>query len=244
MSAARRLNPDRPIVVIIAVTFGALIVAASFTLSFAGLSDVAAWGGAPQLLRPLVPIMIDAALLTYTLSWLVQRARGESTWLSWCSLALFTAVSLLGNSLHGWQPTLEVQRIVGTAVVGLAPLAVLLATHTLAQLLTEHVPRTTDTAITPTTTITAPTGPIPTVSRVVNLDDARERLATATPRRQARPRPTRPTRRRHTPERQALAAKIRQLRTKVPTPSFEDIGKDLGISRSKAHAIYQEATTS
>lgn len=240
MSAARRLNPDRPIVVIIAVTFGALIVAASFTLSFAGLSDVAAWGGAPQILRPLVPIMIDAALLTYTLSWLVQRARGESTWLSWCSLALFTAVSLLGNSLHGWQPTPEVQRIVGTAVVGLAPLAVLLATHTLAQLLTEHVSRATDTAA-----ARPITGPIPTISRVIDLDDARNRLASAVPRRHARPRPPQPPRRHRarTPDRQALAAKIRKLRDGDGAP-FSTIGEKLGISKSRAHAIYQEAITS
>jgi hypothetical protein len=245
VSAARRLNPDRPIVVIIAVIFGALIVGSSFTLSFAGLSDVAAWGGAPQLLRPLVPIMIDAALLTYTLSWLVQRARGESTWLSWCSLALFTAVSLLGNSLHGWHPSLEVQRIVGTAVVGLAPVAVLLATHTLAQLLTEHVPRATDTAAK-----TPPiTGSIPTISRVVDLDDARERLTKARPRRHARPRPpravrpARPARRQHTPDRQALAAKIRKLRDTDGLP-FTDVGKAVGISRSRAHAIYHEVATS
>lgn len=223
MSTARRLNPDRPVVVIIAVTFGALIVGSSFTLSFAGLSDVAAWGGAPQVLRPLVPIMIDAALLTYTLSWLVQRARGESTWLSWCSLALFTIVSLLGNSLHGWQPTLEVQRIVGTAVVGLAPVAVLLATHTLAQLLTEHVARATDT----------PATILPVVSRVIQLDTARERLAAKPRRISSMPTP-----------RAALAAKIRERRAQVPTPSFETIARDLGISRSRAHAIYQEARTS
>lgn len=226
MSAARRLNPDRPAVVIIAVTFGALIVGSSFTLSFAGLKDVAAWGGAPEMLRPLVPIMIDAALLTYTLSWLVQRARGESTWLSWCSLALFTAVSLLGNSLHGWQPSEAIQRIVGTGVVGLAPLAVLLATHTLAQLLTERAPRPADTATTPT----------PVVTRVVNLADARKALAG---RRHARPARRRRAPRPARPDRHALAAKVRELHD--AGNSFKDIGTKLQIPKSTAHFLYQEA---
>jgi hypothetical protein len=235
VSATRRLNPDRLPVIIAAVTFGALIVGASFTLSYAGLSDVAAWGGAPELLRPLVPIMIDAALLTYTLSWLVQRARGESTWLSWSSLALFTAVSLLGNSLHGWQPSLEVQRIVGTAIVGLAPIAVLLATHTLAQLLTIGVPRATDTASSSTAL---------NVSHVVDLDAVR--LSVASRRQDAGTHLTvaggRPAGERRRPDdRQALAARVLELRT--DGAPFSAIGSRLGISKSRAHAIYQEATS-
>jgi hypothetical protein len=173
--------------------------------------------------------MIDAALLTYTLSWLVQRARGESTWLSWCSLALFTIVSLLGNSLHGWQPSLEVQRIVGTAVVGLAPLAVLLATHTLAQLLTQRAPRP---GAAPTT------APTPTVTRVVDLNAARQALAG---RRHVQARPAR-VRRVRSADRQALAARIRELRDEAGE-TFEAIGKELNISKSRAHAIYQEATS-
>lgn len=139
MTTARRINPDRPLVVGLTIVTALAIMSSSFVLSFATLADVAAWGGVPAPLRPLVPVMIDAALLTYTAAWIVQRARHESAALSWCSLALFTAVSIMGNSLHGWMPPEEVQRIVGTVVVGLAPLAVLLAMHTLAQLLTAPV---------------------------------------------------------------------------------------------------------
>lgn len=226
MSAVRRLNADRAPVVVLTILFGMTIAGASFVLSFNGLRDVATWGRVPEPLAWLVPVMIDAAVLCYTLAWLVQRARRESVWLSWCSLALFTAVSTLGNTLHGWQPSEDVQRIVGTAVVGLAPLAMLLATHTLAQLLTLHVPRDTDTA----------TGTTPTVSRIVNLNDAREKLAG---RRHVR---SRPRRRRITPDRQALAAKVRELRDGAePAPSFETIGRKLQISKSRAHQIYQEA---
>jgi hypothetical protein len=243
-AAVRRLNADRAPVVILTILFGVTIAGASFVLSFNGLRDVATWGRVPDWGAWLVPVMIDAAVLCYTLAWLVQRARRESVWLSWCSLALFTAVSTLGNTLHGWEPSTAVQRIVGTAVVGLAPLAMLLATHTLAQLLTERVPRTTDTA-TDTATTPPTTGSIPTVPAVVNLDDVRTRLKTAVPRRHSRPRPPRSTRRHRprTPDRQALAAKIRQLRDGTGAP-FTAIGAELGISKSRAHAIYQEATTS
>lgn len=223
--AARRLDADRAPVVVLTILFGVTIAAASFVLSFHGLRDVATWGRVPLWLAWLVPVMIDAAVLCYTLAWLVQRARRESVWLSWCALMLFTAVSTLGNTLHGWDPPGPVQRIVGTAVVGLAPIAMLLATHTLAQLLTKRVQRVDE-------TVSAPT---PVVSRVVDLGAVRESLAS---RRHARP----PGRRRaRTPNHQALAAKIRARRAEVPTPSFESIGRELGISKSRAHAIYQEA---
>ncbi|MFI6424761.1 DUF2637 domain-containing protein [Promicromonospora sp. NPDC050880] len=222
--AARRLDADRAPVVVLTILFGVTIAAASFVLSFHGLRDVATWGRVPLWLAWLVPVMIDAAVLCYTLAWLVQRARRESVWLSWVSLALFTAVSTLGNTLHGWEPSEAVQRIVGTAVVGLAPLAMLLATHTLAQLLTERVSRVDETATTPT----------PVVSRVVDLGAVRQSLAG---RRHARP----PRRRRtRTPDRQALAAKVRELRAQVPPPSFEAIGQELHIPKSTAHALYQE----
>ena len=227
MSAARRLNADQVFVVALTILLALAIAAASFVLSFHGLRDVATWGRVPLWLAWLVPVMIDAAVLCYTLAWLVQRARRESVWLSWSALALFIAVSTLGNTLHGWHPSELVQRIVGTAVVGLAPLAMLLAVHTLAQLLTERVPPATDTA----------TASTPTVSRVVDLNVAREKLAGHRRVRQ------RPTRRRITGS-HPLAAKVRELRDGAdPAPSFETIGRRLKISKSRAHQIYTEATS-
>lgn len=225
--AARRLNADRVVIVVLTILFGVTIAAASFVLSFHGLRDVATWGRVPLWLAWLVPVMIDAAVLCYTLAWMVQRARRESTVLSWSALALFTAVSTLGNTLHGWDPPETIQRIVGTAVVGLAPIAMLLATHTLAQLLTERVPRTTAKA----------TAPIPTVSAVVDLTAVRESLAG---RRHVRARTPR-ARRAARPDRHALAAKVRELHE--AGNSFKDIGTKLQIPKSTAHFLYQEATS-
>ncbi|MEU4386613.1 DUF2637 domain-containing protein [Promicromonospora sp. NPDC023805] len=256
MTAPRRLNADHLAIVVLTVLFGILIAAASFVLSFHGLRDVATWGRVPIQLAWLVPVMIDAAVLCYTLAWLVQRARRESTALSWFALVLMVAVSTLGNTLHGWEPSTEIQRIVGTAVVGLAPLAMLLASHTIAQLLTAPIRRTdtvaaadTTTATTaPTTTapttgsiptVTSPTtGSIPAITAVVSLDAARAVAA----RRHARTQTRR--HRPRTPDRLALAAQIRELRAETPQPSFNEIARRVGISRSRAHAIYQEAATS
>lgn len=224
MAAARRLNADQVVVVVLTILFGVTIAAASFVLSFHGLRDVATWGRVPLWLAWLVPVMIDAAVLCYTLAWLVQRARRESTVLSWCALALFTAVSTLGNTLHGWEPSELVQRIVGTAVVGLAPIAMLLATHTLAQLLTARVPREADTATTST----------PIVTRVVDLNAARTALAGR--RHVRRPRGRRKTR---TADNTALAAKVRELHD--AGKSFQDIGTKLKIPKSTAHFLYQGA---
>lgn len=224
MTAARRLNADRAAIVILTILFGVTIAGASFVLSFHGLRDVATWGRVPLWLAWLVPVMIDAAVLCYTLAWLVQRARRESTVLSWCALALFTAVSTLGNTLHGWDPPEAVQRTVGTAVVGLAPIAMLLATHTLAQLLTERVQR-----------VTAPTtASLPTVSAVVDLADVRKLTAGRPPRGNRRRRRTVPS------GRHPLAVKVRELRDVDGVP-FAEIGTRLKISKSRAHQIYQEA---
>uniref|UniRef100_UPI003F490EBD DUF2637 domain-containing protein n=1 Tax=Promicromonospora sp. CA-291202 TaxID=3240016 RepID=UPI003F490EBD len=228
MSAARRLNADQVLVVALAILFGVTIAAASFVLSFHGLRDVATWGRVPLWLAWLVPVMIDAAVLCYTLAWLVQRARRESTVLSWCALALFTAVSTLGNTLHGWEPSELVQRIVGTAVVGLAPIAMLLATHTLAQLLTARV--------TPVSKAAA-SGQMPTVSAVVNLADVRKLTAGRPPRSTGRRRRAGKT------SDPALAAKVRELRDGDGL-SFQDVAKRLRIPKSTAHFLYGKASPS
>jgi hypothetical protein len=221
MTTARRINPDRPLVIGLTIATALAIVTSSFVLSYAGLTAVAEWGGVPAPLRPLVPVMIDAALLTYTAAWLVQRARHESAALSWCSLALFTVVSIMGNSLHGWMPPEEVQRIVGTVVVGLAPLAVLLATHTIAQLLTPPV----NDAVTPS--------PLSVLEGIENaslhlvqpeqLDALRDKIA-------EQRKPARGRRRVTSPQRAAARERARDLRAKGHT--VRQIAAEVGLSHS------------
>jgi hypothetical protein len=130
-----RIDPDTRPVLVVATTSAVLLAAVSFALSFAGLVQLAAWGHVPGRLAWCVPVMIDGAIAVYTLAVLVARARGERQWTAWAALTLWTAVSVGGNAAHGWAPDDAVQRLVGTLVVALAPVAVLLATHTIADLI-------------------------------------------------------------------------------------------------------------
>jgi hypothetical protein len=130
-----RINPDHLAVLIVATVLTALLAGTSFMLSFAALEAVATWAAVPPALTWAVPAFIDAAILVYTLAALVARARGESARAAWSSLALWTIVSVTANALHAWADIPDdVRTIAGMTIAGLAPIAVLLATHTLADL--------------------------------------------------------------------------------------------------------------
>ena len=139
-----RIDPDTRPVLVVATTSAVLLAGVSFALSFAGLVQLAAWGHVPARLSWCVPVMIDGAIAVYTLAVLVARARGERQWTAWAALTLWTLVSVGGNAAHGWEPDVVVQRLVGTVVVALAPVAVLLATHTIADLIVARPARRPD----------------------------------------------------------------------------------------------------
>lgn len=129
-----KINPDsRPVLVTIA-TGTALVFLASFALSFNALVDVSGWAHVPSWLAWAVPLMLDVALVVYSLSALVRRARGQSARFSWFLLSAFTLVSLLGNAAHSLGVPESVQPVVGTMVVALAPMAALAALENLAGL--------------------------------------------------------------------------------------------------------------
>jgi hypothetical protein len=130
-----KINPDsRPVLLTIA-TGTALVFLASFALSFNALVDVSGWGNVPSALAWAVPVMLDVALIVYSLSALVRRARGRSARFSWFLLAFFTLVSLLGNAAHSLGVPEAAQPLVGAIVVALAPVAVLAALENLAGLI-------------------------------------------------------------------------------------------------------------
>jgi len=130
-----KINPDsRPVLVAIA-TGTALVFLASFALSFNALVDVSGWARVPSWLAWAVPVMLDVALVVYSLSALVRRARGQSAKFSWLLLSFFTVVSLLGNAAHSLGIPAWAQPLVGTVVVALAPVAALAALENLAGLI-------------------------------------------------------------------------------------------------------------
>lgn len=117
----------------------AVLAVASFTLSFLGLMQAAAWAGIPEQLRWLVPIVVDSTILVYAVAASVQRARGESTTLSWVAVGFFTAVSVLANGAHVLAPagvpaTMDVTVMFGAFLAAIMPVSLFFATETTVKL--------------------------------------------------------------------------------------------------------------
>ncbi|WWV91893.1 excisionase [Microbacterium phage phiMiGM15] len=131
-----RINPDSRGVLYAALGVTVALALASFLLSYAGLVAVAAWAAVPSWLSWAVPVTIDGAILVYTLAALVFRARGEGARVAWLSLSLFTALSVAANAAHAWDAgQADTRAALGATIAGLAPVAVLLTTHTIARLI-------------------------------------------------------------------------------------------------------------
>lgn len=131
-----RIDPDTRWVQWTVVGLVGMLGVTSFIVSFRALYAVAAWAGLGDGIQWAVPVFIDGAILTYALSVLVHRGRGESTWPSWVSLGAFTAMSIAANAAHAvslpqdhWWKTL-----IGALIAALAPLGVFAATEQMARL--------------------------------------------------------------------------------------------------------------
>ncbi|MBT2550490.1 DUF2637 domain-containing protein [Arthrobacter sp. ISL-65] len=130
-----RIEPDSRTMVMLSLTLVGVLAAASFTLSFLGLIQAAAWAGIPEYLRWLVPIVVDSTILVYAIAASVQRARGESTTLSWVAVGFFTLVSVLANGAHvlapeGVSAALDSTVILGAFLAAIMPVSLFFATET------------------------------------------------------------------------------------------------------------------
>lgn len=133
-----RINPDAIPVLATAVILVALLMITSFSVSFSGIYEVSAWTGLPPFLQWLPAIFIDAAILAYTISLVVFKARGESTWRTFAGLIAFASVSVIANIAHTlsfWEGSLVDYRAwVGVLITASAPIAVLLASEEITRL--------------------------------------------------------------------------------------------------------------
>jgi hypothetical protein len=133
-----RINPDSLPVLYTAVALVTLLMITSFTVSFSGIYEVSAWTGLPVILQWLPALFIDAAILAYTISLVVFKARGESTWRTLAGLTGFATMSVVANVAHTlsfWEGSLVDYRAwVGVAITALAPIAVLLASEEITRL--------------------------------------------------------------------------------------------------------------
>ncbi len=129
---ARRFHADTPFVLGLLLFLVALLAAASFYVSFSGLYAAAAWAVGPNPpLQFAVPIMLDVAIVAFTLSLFVERERGDKVRWTWFAIAVFALASATANILH----TLEVstainmgQLIVGAVISGGAPILLAFST--------------------------------------------------------------------------------------------------------------------
>ncbi|WP_125772968.1 DUF2637 domain-containing protein [Antribacter gilvus] len=174
----RRINPDTLPALIVAVLLTSLLGAVSFTLSYSGLSAVAEWASVPDLLAWTVPVTIDASILVYTIAVFIFRARAERGPLAtaWTSLIAFTAVSVTANAAHAWDASAlsDWHAWAGAAIAGLAPVSVLLTTHTLAELIVARPDRTPATS---GASVSAPLSAVATVTADNRPDNRTDSLA-------------------------------------------------------------------
>jgi hypothetical protein len=135
---SKRINPDSLPVLYTAVALVSVLMISSFVVSFSGIYEVSAWTGIPTILQWLPAFFIDAAILAYTISLVVFKARGESTWRTLAGLTGFAAMSVVANVAHTlnyWNGNVTDYRgWIGVAITAAAPIAVLLASEEITRL--------------------------------------------------------------------------------------------------------------
>jgi DNA-binding transcriptional regulator YiaG len=134
-----RIEPDGRTMMLLSLGLVAVLAVASFTLSFLGLMQAASWAGIPEQLRWLVPVVVDATILVDAVAASVQRARGESTTLSWVAVGFFTAVSVAANAAHVLAPggvltELNATVVFGAFLASIMPISLFFATETTVKL--------------------------------------------------------------------------------------------------------------
>jgi len=135
---SKRINPDAMPVLYTAVSLVTILMLSSFVVSFSGIYEVSAWTGLPPFLQWLPAFFIDAAILAYTISLVVFKARGESTWRTLAGLSGFALMSVIANVAHTlnyWDGSITDYRgWIGVAITAAAPIAVLLASEEITRL--------------------------------------------------------------------------------------------------------------
>ena len=132
-----RINPDTLPVLVAAIVVGLLVpAAASFTLSFDGLSAVAPWAAVRPERAWLIPVSIDAAQIGFTLAAFIHIARGESARWAWTWVTLWTLVSASANAAHAWSSGPgSWEGIAGAGLAAFFPIGTLVTSHTAARIM-------------------------------------------------------------------------------------------------------------
>ncbi|MBN0039407.1 DUF2637 domain-containing protein [Cellulosimicrobium cellulans] len=129
-TTSARINPDNRVMLAGLLLVLVAVAAASFTLSFTGLSAAAPWVALPAPLAWLVPVVLEVAMLVYVGAALLRAHRGQSARLAWTLVWVLTTVSSAINAAHAWDAGPQGwQGAVGAALAGMFPFMTLAAAH-------------------------------------------------------------------------------------------------------------------
>lgn len=126
------------------------LAAGGFTLSFSALDDLAVASGIDSQLAFLWPLIVDGFSVVATAAAFALRSRGATvTWYPWLALILFSAISVIGNSIHAANAArISVPVPVATAVSSVPAIALLVATHLLVVIVGSHRRNTAEARVT------------------------------------------------------------------------------------------------
>jgi hypothetical protein len=140
-----RINPDTPRVLGLAVFLVFVLMVSSFIVSFFGI-----WGvsqettNIPDAITWLPALFLDAAILAYTISYFVFKARGEpvgKTRFALWAFALLSVAANIAHTLDGITPEMSTYSVaIGLMITGSAPIAVVLSMEEIARLAFERSP--------------------------------------------------------------------------------------------------------
>lgn len=133
---AKRFHADTAFVLSLLLVLITTMAAASFYVSFLGVYEAAAWAvGQNPPLQFAVPLMLDLAIVAFTLSLFIERERGEAVWGTWIAIGAFTIVSTFANVAHTFVVTTadtQLQLVIGAVISGGAPVLLAIASDKIA----------------------------------------------------------------------------------------------------------------
>jgi hypothetical protein len=134
-----RINPDSPKVLVFAILMVFVLMISSFIISFFGIWGISAeTTNIPGPLTWLPALFLDAAIIAYTISYFVFKARGEAVWRSRLAMWGFAILSVGANIAHTIQGFTDESTMLmmatGVLITGSAPIAVVLAAEEIARL--------------------------------------------------------------------------------------------------------------
>lgn len=121
-----------------------LLASGAFVLSYAALRQVALDFGLPPTLSYIWPILLDAAMVIFSLAVLRGSLQGEETIYAWILTGLFAFLTLGGNVYHApesFLASLLPKSVMSPIVWAIPPVALLLAFELLMQQVKQEVKR-------------------------------------------------------------------------------------------------------